>query len=85
MGYQIRLESRVGPSTRLTFCTAGILLRRLTSDDTLAGVSHVMVDEVRERERRQRLASRPAPPRPRPGPVSRPSEGPAYCFYDVWL
>lgn len=46
MGYQIRLESRVGPSTRLTFCTTGILLRRLTSDDTLAGVSHIMVDEV---------------------------------------
>ncbi|CAM9374539.1 unnamed protein product, partial [Pylaiella littoralis] len=50
VGYQIRLESRVGPSTRLTFCTAGILLRRLTSDDTLAGVSHVMVDEVHERD-----------------------------------
>lgn len=46
MGYQIRLDSRVGPSTRLTFCTTGILLRRLTSDDTLAGVSHIMVDEV---------------------------------------
>lgn len=46
MGYQIRLESRVGPSTRLTFCTTGILLRRLTSDETLADVSHVMVDEV---------------------------------------
>lgn len=47
VGYQIRLESRIGPSTRLTFCTTGILLRRLTSDDTLAGVSHIMVDEVR--------------------------------------
>ncbi|CAM9576881.1 unnamed protein product [Ectocarpus sp. 4 AP-2014] len=46
VGYQIRLDSRVGPSTRLTFCTTGILLRRLTSDDTLAGVSHVMVDEA---------------------------------------
>lgn len=46
MGYQIRLESRVGASTRLTFCTTGILLRRLTSDETLAGVSHIMVDEV---------------------------------------
>lgn len=46
MGYQIRLDSRVGPSTRLTFCTTGILLRRLASDDTLAGVSHIMVDEA---------------------------------------
>eukprot|EP00752_Nemacystus_decipiens_P002894 g2693.t1 len=50
VGYQIRLDSRVGPSTRLTFCTTGILLRRLTSDDTLAGVSHIMVDEVHERD-----------------------------------
>lgn len=49
MGYQIRLESRVSQSTRLTFCTTGILLRRLTSDDTLAGVSHVIVDEVGRR------------------------------------
>lgn len=46
MGYSIRLESRVGPTTRLTFCTTGILLRRLTSDKMLAGVSHIMVDEV---------------------------------------
>lgn len=51
VGYQIRLESRTGPSTRLTFCTTGILLRRLTSDDTLAGVSHVIVDEVRAVEK----------------------------------
>lgn len=46
VGYQIRLESRMGPSTRLTFCTTGILLRRLTSDEMLGGVSHIMVDEV---------------------------------------
>jgi ATP-dependent RNA helicase DHX57 len=31
------------------FCTTGILLRRLMSDHTLDGVTHVIVDEVHER------------------------------------
>ncbi|EDW27556.1 GL20210 [Drosophila persimilis] len=49
VGYQIRLENKVSQSTRLSFCTTGILLRRLSSDPMLAGVSHVIVDEVHER------------------------------------
>ena len=49
VGYAIRGESRAGSSTRLLFCTTGILLRRLESDPTLAGVTHVLVDEVHER------------------------------------
>ncbi|CAN0448552.1 unnamed protein product, partial [Discosporangium mesarthrocarpum] len=49
VGYQIRLESRVSALTRVTFCTTGILLRRLITDEMLTGVSHVMVDEVREK------------------------------------
>ncbi|KAJ3415050.1 ATP-dependent RNA helicase dhx29 [Chytridiales sp. JEL 0842] len=49
VGYIVRLESKVGPNTRLTFATTGILLRRLESDPDLAGVSHVVVDEVHER------------------------------------
>jgi ATP-dependent RNA helicase DHX57 len=35
--------------TRLTFCTAGILLRRLYSDPLLSSVTHVIIDEVHER------------------------------------
>lgn len=35
--------------TRLTFCTTGILLRRLESDPKLNSVTHVIVDEVHER------------------------------------
>ncbi|CAI6002073.1 unnamed protein product [Closterium sp. NIES-64] len=31
VGYQIRMESRRGASTRLLFCTTGVLLRRLVS------------------------------------------------------
>lgn len=49
VGYQIRLESKVSNWTRLTFCTTGILLQRLSSDPTLETVSHIIVDEVHER------------------------------------
>ncbi|XP_059620655.1 putative ATP-dependent RNA helicase DHX57 [Phlebotomus argentipes] len=49
VGYQIRLENKISSATRLTFCTTGILLRRLQSDPVLANVSHVIVDEVHER------------------------------------
>lgn len=46
---QIRLESKISSKTRLTFCTTGILLRRLEYDPQLTSVTHVLVDEVHER------------------------------------
>ncbi|KAG0002207.1 ATP-dependent RNA helicase dhx29 [Entomortierella chlamydospora] len=49
VGYQIRLESRVAPTNILKFCTTGILLRRLESDKSLRGVTHLVIDEVHER------------------------------------
>lgn len=49
IGYQIRLENKISSATRLTFCTTGLLLRRLQSDPMLEGISHVIVDEVHER------------------------------------
>jgi HrpA-like RNA helicase len=49
VGYSIRLESKRSARTRLLFCTTGIVLRHLESSPTLAGVSHVIVDEVHER------------------------------------
>ncbi|KAG0235609.1 hypothetical protein BGW41_000710 [Actinomortierella wolfii] len=49
VGYQIRLEAKVAPSNILKFCTTGILLRRLESDKTLKGVTHLVIDEVHER------------------------------------
>lgn len=49
VGYQIRLESKMSSSTRLLFCTTGILLRRLESEPHLSSVSHIIVDEVHER------------------------------------
>lgn len=49
VGYQIRLESKMSHSTRLTFCTIGILLQRFSSDPCLKSITHVVVDEVHER------------------------------------
>ncbi|KAG6617899.1 ATP-dependent RNA helicase [Phytophthora cinnamomi] len=49
VGYQIRMDAKKSASTRLLFCTTGILLRRLLNDRQLSGVSHVIVDEVHER------------------------------------
>lgn len=46
VGYHVRLDSAASSSTRLLFCTTGILLRRLASDPALRDVSHVVVDEV---------------------------------------
>eukprot|EP00808_Paulinella_micropora_P005352 g76163.t1 len=51
VGYQVRLDHRISPQSRLIFCTVGILLRRLLSDPLLTGVSHVVVDEVHERDK----------------------------------
>ncbi|XP_072174284.1 ATP-dependent RNA helicase dhx29-like [Diadema setosum] len=48
-GYQIRLESRQTRTTRLLYCTTGVLLRKLQLDPTLKDVSHIVIDEVHER------------------------------------
>eukprot|EP00897_Mesotaenium_endlicherianum_P008609 jgi/Mesen1/7777/ME000408S06884 len=56
VGYHVRLDASRSASTRLLFCTTGILLRRLAGDRELAGVSHVVVDEVHERTLQKREA-----------------------------
>lgn len=43
------MDPAVSRDTRLTFCTTGILLRRIAGDPELGHVSHVVVDEVHER------------------------------------
>ena len=50
VGYSVRLNSRVSSSTRILYCTTGVLLRRLQHPDFLASVSHIVVDEVHERQ-----------------------------------
>ena len=49
VGYSVRFDSATNATTRLEFCTTGILLRRLSSDPALLRLSHVVVDEVHER------------------------------------
>ncbi|KWR84131.1 ATP-dependent helicase HrpB [Pseudomonas citronellolis] len=49
VGYRIRLDSRVGPKTRIEVVTEGILTRRLQDDPALEGVGLVIFDEFHER------------------------------------
>ncbi len=49
VGYQIRLESRVSAKTKIRFVTEGILLRQMSFDATLRGVSVIVFDEFHER------------------------------------
>lgn len=49
VGYRIRFESRVSPSTRIEILTEGILTRMLLSDNALEGVGLVIFDEFHER------------------------------------
>lgn len=46
VGYAIRGESRRSPSTKLLFCTTGVVLRRLAGGDRLEDISHLVIDEV---------------------------------------
>jgi ATP-dependent helicase HrpB len=49
IGYQTRLDSRVGKATRVIAMTHGVFLSRVQQDPELAGVSAVLFDEVHER------------------------------------
>ena len=49
VGYRMRLDTRVGPTTRIEVVTEGILTRRLESDPALEDVGLVIFDEFHER------------------------------------
>ena len=49
VGYRMRLDTRVGPATRLEVVTEGVLTRLLQHDPTLDGVGLVIFDEFHER------------------------------------
>ena len=49
VGYRVRLDSRVGPRTRVELVTDGLFLRRLQDDPALDGVGCVVFDEFHER------------------------------------
>src|SRR5579863_8192245 len=49
VGYRTRLDSRIGPSTRVEVVTEGILIRQLQHDPGLDGVGLLIFDEFHER------------------------------------
>ena len=49
VGYRVRLDSRVGPRTRIEIVTEGVLTRMLQDDPSLDGVGLVIFDEFHER------------------------------------
>ncbi|HET8656896.1 MAG TPA: ATP-dependent helicase HrpB [Longimicrobiaceae bacterium] len=49
VGYRMRLDSRVGPRTRVEVVTEGVLTRMLQDDPALEGVGLVVFDEFHER------------------------------------
>lgn len=49
VGYRIRLDSKVGPHTRIEVVTEGILTRMLQDDPSLPGIGLVIFDEFHER------------------------------------
>jgi ATP-dependent helicase HrpB len=49
VGYRMRMDSRVGRSTRIEVITEGVLTRMLQSDPALEGVGCVIFDEFHER------------------------------------
>ncbi|WP_292037547.1 MULTISPECIES: ATP-dependent helicase HrpB [unclassified Brevundimonas] len=49
VGYRTRLQSRIGPETRIEVITEGVFTRMILEDPTLQGVGAVMFDEFHER------------------------------------
>jgi ATP-dependent helicase HrpB len=49
VGYRMRLETRVGPRTRIEVVTEGVFTRILQNDPALEGVAAVLFDEFHER------------------------------------
>lgn len=49
VGYRVRLDSAIGPKTRIEVVTAGVFLRQIQDDPSLAGVAAVVFDEFHER------------------------------------
>ncbi len=49
VGYRVRMQSRVGPRTRIEVVTEGVFTRMILGDPALAGVACVIFDEFHER------------------------------------
>src|SRR5712691_11335066 len=49
IGYRMRMDSRIGPATRIEVVTDGILIRILQDNPALDGIGAVIFDEFHER------------------------------------
>lgn len=49
IGWRMRLDTKVGPTTRIEVMTDGLFTRRLQSDPELSGIGAVLFDEFHER------------------------------------
>lgn len=49
VGYQVRLDKKIGPRTRIEVITEGMLTRRMLADPELSDVAVLIFDEVHER------------------------------------
>lgn len=49
VGYRVRMDTKVGPTTRIEVITEGVLTRMLQGDPSLEGVGLVIFDEFHER------------------------------------
>ncbi|MFD0711448.1 ATP-dependent helicase HrpB [Paenibacillus sp. GCM10027626] len=49
VGYRVRMDTKVGPSTRIEVITEGVLTRLLQADPALEGVGLLIFDEFHER------------------------------------
>lgn len=56
VGYRVRLDSRIGPNTRIEIVTDGVLLRYLQDDPALSQIGAVIFDEFHERSLESDLA-----------------------------
>jgi ATP-dependent helicase HrpB len=56
VGYRVRMDTRVGPTTRLEIVTEGVLTRLLQDDPALSDYAGVLFDEFHERSLQADLA-----------------------------
>src|SRR4051812_32027497 len=49
VGYRVRLDTKIGPRTRIEVVTDGVFTRMIQSDPELGGIGLVIFDELHER------------------------------------
>ncbi len=55
VGYQVRMERKISPQTRIEVLTEGLLVKRLQSDPELSGIGLVIFDEFHEQSLQSEL------------------------------